>query len=743
MASCQVPDFPAVTVALEHLKELDTQLKEEGMSFSPEASLHLGEITAAVTELEAYWRAAHECLEVETIENSKLRHQINNMREKISQEIMADVAAARASNSEEMEQLHKDLLAVSQQQVATVKREEALLHQNEALYPEREQVKAEHEELLAALNDQITFKYGLQMHLDQTQEQIEELKNCTVAIEQDKIGLQQSMALDRDAFTAKRDSLSGEVDLVEGKLKHQKQALRRSRKELDIVNDKKRETHDHLGELTLHMAKLESNLQRLTASRCQSKEQLEGEIQKHQELRQQRERLKKELCELKKVLSVDLQRLTEEIATVEDKIEEGGASRMLYQDSLAEISEIFKHQCDEESRVRAEHFRVSRQLEQSKLQLEECIATTIKHSKEIKEMDKLITELLEADTLNKRVFERAQEEMGSNMDTEKRSICHFEEEKSRLMALLEGVKRKQEEHVAKMTSDIGRTRRRYQKLRQEEAALLQRQPESMDADLLMSHVTQFDMEYRREETKRHQEIEEYTAEAEIITRSNKEKQREVEEKEGRLKEVETTWSKEQARHKRVQMLTRKLRRRRSNLELLIQGLKEKTSSLLQPKKQLKAELEKMRKSHMDMLDQQASELRAAETSIYENRVKMEHVSVENSRLHLCIRQMTEDVNRARKDRDKYKQEIHQFHQDRQALLESLEKAWREDVAVTQDCQRSDDVLQLAMKATRPHLDARRQQLEDVSSLLHQQMLDFSRRLGDETTTVQQRASADL
>lgn len=51
MATCLVPDFPAVMIALEHLKELDKQLKEDGIPFSPEASLHLTEITSAITQL--------------------------------------------------------------------------------------------------------------------------------------------------------------------------------------------------------------------------------------------------------------------------------------------------------------------------------------------------------------------------------------------------------------------------------------------------------------------------------------------------------------------------------------------------------------------------------------------------------------------------------------------------------------------------------------------------------------------
>lgn len=47
------------------------------------------------------------------------------------------------------------------------------------------------------------------------------------------------------------------------------------------------------------------------------------------------------------------------------------------------------------------------------------------------------------------------------------------------------------------------------------------------------------VKYREEETKLCQEVENHMAEADIITRSNKEMQ--VEEVEERLKEVEATW----------------------------------------------------------------------------------------------------------------------------------------------------------------------------------------------------------
>ncbi|XP_074484809.1 uncharacterized protein ccdc175 [Sebastes fasciatus] len=737
MASCLVPEFPAVMVALEHLKELDKQLKEEGVPFSPEASLHLTEITTAITDLEADRRATHEHLEVETIENSKLRHQINNIRERMTQDIMSDVAAARACNAEEIEQLHKHINAVSQLQEATAKRQEDLLSQNEALLPEREQVKAEHEEIVAAQNDAITLKYGSQMQLDQTRDQTEELKSCIAAVQQDKITLQQNMVLEKEAFVVEKDNLCIEVDQAGDTIKQQEQLIKSSRRELDSLNDKRRETHERLGLLMIDMAKLESSLRRLGDSRNQCEKQLQGETQKHQELEQQREMLKKDLRELGESFSAIILRLKEEIERVEGKIEEGRASRLLSQDSLAKIYEIFKCRRKEENKERAEHFHIISQLEQSKLRLMKRIASVVKYRTETKKMDMQIIELLETDKITKRVFDRNLEELCENVDAEKKNIDHVTEEKRRLTTLLEEAQRKQKEHMAKMISGTSGARSRYQELQREQATLLKHKPKSANAGLLMSHVTQCEVEYRQKEIEHREEVEQVTAEVASITRSYEEKQREVEEKEVMLKEVEAKVNEEQSRHRRLKTLTSELRTKRNDLELLIQGLKEKTGSLLQPKEEMKAELEDMRGGYMNVLDKRASELRAVEISIYDNSVKLEQVNMENSRLHLRIRLMTEDAGRERENKERYRQEVHQFKRDIKALLESLQEAWREDSLVTQDCQNSDGVLLVSMSAMLDRLKTRRQQLGKVTTHLHKLMLDFSKRLGDKSMTVQQ------
>ncbi|KAM4584719.1 uncharacterized protein ccdc175 [Odontesthes bonariensis] len=732
MASCLVPDFPAVLMALEHLKDLDKQLREEGVPFAQEASIHLTEITAAVTDLEAERRTAHEHLEVETIENSKLRHQFNNIRERMSEGIMADVAAVRASNAEEIEQLRKDISTASQLQEETVEKLEALLSQNKILFPEREQVKAENDAIVATLNDQLTLRYSSQMQLDQTRDLIEELKSSIAAVEQNKISLQQNRILEREAFSENKDSLSREVDQTEEEVLQQEQAILSTRKELEIVDDKREETHSHLAEISFHTGKMESNVRGLTASRCQCEQLLEDEILKHGELRQQREMLKKELHELREAFHLTVGNIQDQIATMEAKIEEVRASKPLILDAMSQICKIFTHRHDEENEVRAEHLHVTQQLRQSRLQLEERIASIVKHGKEAKEMDKQIKELQEADAINRRVFKRNQEEACGDLEAEKNNVGHFEEKKRRLGQLLEEERRTQEEHVAKMTSEINNTRRRYEELLQEEAALHQRQPKSADADVLMSHVTQSEAEYKQMESIQRQEVQQCSAEAESIGKSTEEKQREVQEEEELLKEVEAKWDEEQSRHERLEALTHELKRKRMELNLSIEGKKLQTSSLLLPREAMKAQLEELQSCCIRMLDQQASELTAVEVNVYNDSVKLEQVGVENSRLRLGIRQMTEDINTTGQLRDRHRREIQQLSHNTQALSESLQEAWRGDASVTRACQSRDGALLASMGSLLDRLKTRKQQLVNVSALLHRQMLDFSKRLGDKT-----------
>lgn len=730
MASCLVPEFPAVSDALEHLRELDNELREDGIEFSAEASVHLLEMTAAVTELEGYRRAAQESLDTEKTANGKLAHHINDAKETTRREIMADIAAARASRAAEMDGLQKHLMEVSQQQDAFEERQTDLTRQNETLSHEKERVKADLEALVAALNDQLSMKKGLQMQLDQSREQTEVLTGGTVTAERDKIQLREQMEVEREALAVTRQHVDREVQRVEEEIKQQMQAVQRRRKELGRALEKKQETQEHLSELNFQIAMLESSFQRVIESRSQCEKQLEGETQKYHYLKEKKEMLKKDLQESKVTSSTVIQHLSEEINRMESEIEEGQASRERHRDSLAQIYQTLKQQRDEESRARAEGFRVVQLLQSSKLQLDQRVSCISNHRKEMREMEEQMAALWQASVLNKHMLETELQEMSSSVEAHGRTIHHFEEQKKQLVELLDTGRRKQEEHVAKMTSDIRSTKRRYQELLQEEAVLQkQQQPLSMDADLLVRHLEQRKAKYNEEEAKQREEIEQHAADAEDICQSIKEKQRQAEEEEKRLKEAEAMWMEEELRHRGMRRTVDELKKREAELEWTLLELKEKTSSLLQPRDELKAQLEDVQQCYMEMVENQTAELRHAEMSIYECLVKEEQVRLENSRFHLSIKGMTEDLCRAEEDGDRYQEETRLLRQEVRDVLDGLQECWKRDVSVLRDHQRRDGDLLTAMNITRNRLKVRREQLENLSTRLKQQVLAVSLQLG--------------
>ncbi|KAJ0050488.1 hypothetical protein NL108_003702 [Boleophthalmus pectinirostris] len=731
MASRLVPDFPAVLVALEHIKELDKELKDEGVAFCPEASVHLAEITCAITGLEAERRAAHEHLEVATIENSKLRHEMNNTREHMSAVIMTDVNAARASNTEEIEQLRKDLHAVSQIQETIVKKHELVVSENESLSMEREKIKAKHQEVIAALNNERTQKYALQSQLDQTRETIESLKATIASCEHNTLALQHDLALEKEAFIKCRDDLSKESEENEERINHQKQEILKSSRELEMLSENKRDGSDSLDDLTIQTIQLESSIQRLKACKSECERNVEVEKEKCKVLTTQKEALEKQLNEIINAFNKAIKALREEIATIEERMVGARATRARIQDALAKVYEVFKVHDEEEKEVRTEYEYVSQLLEKSRMQLEERIASIVKHMKEINEMKRQTEGLKENDVINKRVFERDQEELCDNIDIQKQRTKDLEDEKRQLQKNLKEQKNTQEEYVKKITADIKLTWKRVKELQIEEATLKQKQP--MSPDEMKQCIERSKAEYEQIQSRCREEMKQSINEIEIVMKNCKEKQKEVEEKETNLEEVEATWRDAASRFERLKRQETEFTKKKCDLEHSIDMLRNETIKTLKPIEKKKAELERIRVEHMNQLREQATDMKSMEIHIYNSSVNLEQVQMENSRLHLHIQQMTEDRNKAKEDMERYREEAEQLKRDTKILLRSLQEAWRDEIELTQERHSVDAALEVPMGALQNHLRTRGRQLGHVQALLHEQMLDFSRRLGDKIT----------
>ncbi|KAM9568104.1 coiled-coil domain-containing protein 175 [Salvelinus alpinus] len=725
MASCLVPDFPAVLVALEHLGELDKQLRNEGVPFSPEASHHLKEIAAAITELETSRRVVHEQLEVETIETSKLRHQYQNIHDDVQNEISAGVAAARNINAGQITQLQDELNSIVLEIELMEEKQEVLEKQNAILYPERELVKGDHENVINQLNYQLSEKGKKQILLNETMNEIKEGKAKITDVETAKVELEEAMIQERKTFAETNENLQRECEEVINNIQNQKKNNEKKRRELDIFLPELLDKEDKVTEQKKHILQLEQSIAKLTASEIQYKEQLADEINTFEELVLQKEFHVKELDEVRIVFELKVQALQEKIVEVDGEMEEGQIVNAIRLESIAKMSDRFKAQRKEEDDVMAEHLNVSRRLEKSRLRLEERVASIAKHKIEIREMDEEIKQLHETNIVNADLFERNVDELHGQLNKEKKNIAIFEVEKEELCQSLENLKKDQVQHVKEVNSNIGLTRRRYEELLEEEKKLRDHVFMGALIELLSNKIVKAEEGNEQITISYNAEIQQFITEAESVTQSRLEKEEDLKGKESILEEAEAQFDIDQSRHQKLKNHTSELKSKNNHLELFIQDMKESTSTLLKPKEDMKRSLEGLREKHMELLTSHAADIIATEKSIYDKGMMLEQVNMENSRLHVCIEQMKEDIWNTRKDQERHTKEIGWLKEEVHSLFESLFDAWAEDTVVTEESSERDHKILEAIYRLMTKIHDRKFQLGDINSRLEEELKGIS------------------
>ncbi|XP_048831296.1 golgin subfamily A member 6-like protein 1 isoform X3 [Brienomyrus brachyistius] len=194
MASRLVSGRPAVLVVVEHLCELDKKLKSERVLIGEEVSRHLKKISATLIELEASRRAAHERLEVESIQTSKMRLHVAQLEERIAQEI-----AARNSNVDLIDALQAEIKDTSQNVEYMEKRSE------------REFMKPSHEHAIKQPHCRRSRKASKQIFINDTNKKIQSLRKQIGQAKKAQEDLKDCMVQIRCKFTERKQTLTNGI----------------------------------------------------------------------------------------------------------------------------------------------------------------------------------------------------------------------------------------------------------------------------------------------------------------------------------------------------------------------------------------------------------------------------------------------------------------------------------------------------------------------------------------------------
>ncbi|XP_072545069.1 coiled-coil domain-containing protein 175 isoform X1 [Salminus brasiliensis] len=718
MAACLVADFTAVKIALEHLAESDKQLRG-GVIFSREESHHLRETADTIKELVMAIKAVYDELEVETIEMSKLRHQVLSQCDDIMSEIVAGVAAARDVNAAQLNQLQTEMKSVVEEIEFIERRRKLLEEENAILLPEREPMKGDHADIIDQLNHQLSEKATTQIALKALLNDIQTTKEKITQVETAKSHLTQNMIQERKRFAEMKEMLQTEISGITSTIQEQKKMNAETRRELDGVTEELTDMEEKLRENIEHISQLETNISRL---RLKHMEQLEDEIRKSEELDRQKEFHEKELQEERDAFPQKIQSLQEKTAAVENQLEEGRQVNSVLLESISKFSASFRAQRKREDDALAEQRSVFTQLERSKHRLEEHIASIAKYMLEVKEMEEEIKQLHEVRIVNTELFQKNLEERQRQLAKEKKIREALEVERDELCQSLKTLKEHHEQRVRELSSDITLMKKKYSDLQEEEKKLV-----TMRSliDQLSSRVAEAEEECRQMEMNYCDEIQQLTMEAESNTKARLDQEEALQVQEPLLKEVEAQLDVDLSRHETLRVQTTEMKTRKIHLELSIRQMKEQIAELLQPKEGLKRELQTLRAQHMQMLINQAGKISTAEKIVYKNGLILEQVSMENSRLHLRIEQMKEDVSTAETETERHSEQKDRMKKEVRFLWSSLTKAWATDKRATEESITRDEKHLVDLHSFTIKIQQRTHHIGDINSRLEKQLMGMS------------------
>ncbi|XP_067311946.1 coiled-coil domain-containing protein 175 isoform X2 [Pseudorasbora parva] len=598
------------------------------------------------------------------------------------------------------------------------------IQQHRHKHRERENIKENYKEAVDQMNQQLSKKAGAQILLMEKQNEIQASKDKMVQVETAQQDLKENMIQKRITFAERKCAVGKEIEKTVLKIKGQRKINAETCREIAIITSELQDKEETVTQCEEHISELEKNIARLTTSKMKCKEWLHEEISKAEKLDQQKEFHERELLELAEAFEQKVQAIQEQMIETENEMKEEEKVKSALSEPHAKLSDIFRTQRKKEDDMIAEKHSLSKRLEDNKRRHEEDIISIAKFRFEIKNMKEEMRQLHDANIISADMFRKSLEEQESQLAKQNISRAEIEAEREKICQSLKTLKEEQKEYVREMNESIKQIEKRYGELLKEEKKLQDHILLNAVIDSLTEEMANTEEEGKQMEMNYQSEILQLTRDAESVAQVHMEKQQELEIQESILATVESQLDIDDLKHQTLKNQITDLETQKKRLELSIEEVTKQTVVLLQPKDDLKKELMTLRAKHMEMLTANAAGISAVEKSIYENRVMLEQVGMENSRLHVCIEQMKEEILETEKDQEKYMQEVNRMTEEKHFLFKSLIDTWTTEMVLTEESADQDQKIVENIYSLIVKIQERKHHISDVNSRLEKELFHW-------------------
>ncbi|XP_077121380.1 coiled-coil domain-containing protein 175 [Ranitomeya variabilis] len=721
-----VPDCKAVSVVLEHFMEVEKQVKGKDPALDDDVSQNLMAVAEAVKELEDTRRHTRELLEVETIENSKLRYNIIHLPRIITREIEDAVTSARESIASERHQLEHKLKNITLELEKTERKGKETEEINVFLSQQGETLWDKHQEAVDLLNQQMAGKAHQSIRVNETHNKRKEAEEAVIEYQHRTEDLAEDMAIEKLQFMEEKERLTAEI--AETQRQTEIQDARNAEKKVYLSQRKSvlYEVEEKINMEKENISSMKGKVLLLEASHGRLTNKLDLQKKQSADTRNKIDILQLHIANRTEIFYNQSHSLKAEIS----KLDEQMNSAEILHESLTEKHKDLKLKyqtaSEDEDRQQAIKKDVAKRLETSRSALDEKQELLGKLKMELAEMERDTETLLESMRISTEQLATHVEEFKGNLTNERQKRMSIQIKKDEMTKEMELWKLSEESFMTEMKKRVQHGNNKKAFLTHE-GSRLQREVEKWDEEICSINEEQAkaSQEYSSQVQSLKDQIHVLEEKIKHAILDFENCQKNLAKNIPIMDSAEDIYNKQHGNYEDLKKKSSAMKRKQKALEGSINTISRDIEANRNIKDTKKASLKSLRISAFEKLQVDLETLKLIDKEIYETNRRLELVIMENCRLKLKNAQYKDDISAIIGESQKHLSAADHLEKDHASLIERLHEGWEQDNLVCSDFSERDQEILDAIAELLKKICNREEKVGNLNNILHEKFTGLS------------------
>ncbi|BFZ07177.1 hypothetical protein BsWGS_10217 [Bradybaena similaris] len=717
-----VAEILDVNNAVGRLQELGDRMRSGEFFFEDTDVINLEQVISAINELEDERILMHERLETETIKCSILRHDLKMLPQKIKDETMMAVNAARQLNTETLKNLQSQLDDINNSLLDLETRSDYLEKENIVLRPESELLRQQHEEIIEQLNQKMAEKAMMQITLNETRDHVKQINQNIVDLEDGMVQLKEDLIQERNEAKFEKKQLRKVLIDTQIKTRHQKEQNVEKKKELDTLMEKLMDSEGRLDLIKKSLRHYETSKSKLETEEKVLTSQLEHQLKENEIVKRKRAEIMNEIIKEQQEFERKQNQLLKKIKTFEDDITKESVKNVMLNDHKAKLHIDLKGK----EKVKEADSVFVQELDEVLQSVKQKYATKAEEMGQLYNENMKLTQesnvLAESHKAVVTQLNRQINELAEQLATETNHRIELQKKKDESEQALIEVKSALQQYMANVTESIQEGKKRHSQLSSEG---LQLQKEVIQAETevqtLQNKLNVAVKEFESMSNTMQSKVDKLKEEIVSIEKEIQEKQNVISEMTPDYEDLKQFFSLRSEEFDSVKKSIVALKNKKTSLEDAIKRAKKERDDLKLPQEIIRGDLKNYRAQVMAQIKDHGSDTKEIEEQIFLVGAQLRIILEENNKLEEACKKLEDDLADLEiqaQENEKMKKMV-QDHLMRER--NDFVNKWKADNSMQEVLSSQDQVVADAFGHLLTKAEKRENKIDEVTFKLHEEL----------------------